>query len=90
MPPSDDEDAIVCPNQHLSKSELTRAAGAAVGAWSRTCETIDASTTAPVGVALRGVRFNPVPGSQELVSSTNAVGIALHMTQFNPIPGTQE
>ena len=30
-----------------------------------TAMTIDASTTAPVGVALRGIRFNPVPGSQE-------------------------
>jgi len=27
--------------------------------------TVDASTTVPVGVALRGIRFNPVPGSQE-------------------------
>jgi hypothetical protein len=27
--------------------------------------TIDASTTAPVGVALRGVRFSPIPGAQE-------------------------
>ena len=26
---------------------------------------INASTEAPVGVALRGIRFNPVPGSQE-------------------------
>ena len=30
-----------------------------------TAMTIDASTVAPVGVALRGIRFNPVPGSQE-------------------------
>jgi len=30
-----------------------------------TAMTIDASTTAPVGVALRGIRFNPAPGSQE-------------------------
>jgi len=30
-----------------------------------TAMTINASTAAPVGVALRGVRFNPVPGSQE-------------------------
>src|SRR5262245_47816749 len=30
-----------------------------------TAETIDASTAAPVGVARRGIRFNPVPGSQE-------------------------
>jgi len=30
-----------------------------------TAMTIDASTTAPIGVALRGIRFNPVPGSQE-------------------------
>jgi len=30
-----------------------------------TAVTLDASTTAPVGVALRGIRFNPVPGSQE-------------------------
>jgi len=30
-----------------------------------TAMVIDASTTAPVGVALRGIRFNPVPGSQE-------------------------
>jgi hypothetical protein len=30
-----------------------------------TAMTIDASTAAPVGVALRGIRFNPVPGSQE-------------------------
>ena len=30
-----------------------------------TAETIDASTVAPVGVARRGIRFNPVPGSQE-------------------------
>ena len=30
-----------------------------------TAMTVDASTTAPVGVALRGIRFSPVPGSQE-------------------------
>ena len=30
-----------------------------------TAETIDASTLAPVGVARRGIRFSPVPGSQE-------------------------
>jgi len=30
-----------------------------------TAETIDASTTAPVGVARRGIRFNPVPDAQE-------------------------
>jgi hypothetical protein len=30
-----------------------------------TAMTIDGSTTVPVGVALRGIRFNPVPGSQE-------------------------
>jgi hypothetical protein len=30
-----------------------------------TAMSIDASTVAPVGVALRGIRFNPVPGSQE-------------------------
>jgi len=30
-----------------------------------TAMTIDASTTVPIGVALRGIRFNPVPGSQE-------------------------
>jgi hypothetical protein len=30
-----------------------------------TAMTIDASTTVPVGVALRGIRFSPVPGSQE-------------------------
>jgi hypothetical protein len=30
-----------------------------------TAMTIDASTAAPVGVALRGIRFAPVPGSQE-------------------------
>ena len=30
-----------------------------------TAETIDASTVAPVGVARRGIRFNPVPGSEE-------------------------
>ena len=30
-----------------------------------TAMTIDASTAAPVGVALRGIRFNPAPGSQE-------------------------
>jgi len=30
-----------------------------------TAVTIDASTTAPVGVALHGIRFAPVPGSQE-------------------------
>jgi len=30
-----------------------------------TAETIDASTAVPVGVARRGIRFNPVPGSQE-------------------------
>jgi hypothetical protein len=30
-----------------------------------TAVTIDASTTVPVGVALRGIRFSPVPGSQE-------------------------
>jgi len=30
-----------------------------------TAVTIDASTTVPIGVTLRGIRFNPVPGSQE-------------------------
>jgi hypothetical protein len=30
-----------------------------------TAETIDASTTVPIGLARRGIRFNPVPGSQE-------------------------
>ena len=30
-----------------------------------TAMTIDASTTVPVGVALRGIRFSPAPGSQE-------------------------
>src|SRR4051812_36080540 len=30
-----------------------------------TAETIDASTAAPIGVARRGIRFSPVPGSQE-------------------------
>jgi hypothetical protein len=30
-----------------------------------TALTIDASTAAPVGVALRGIRFSPAPGSQE-------------------------
>jgi hypothetical protein len=30
-----------------------------------TAMTIDASTVAPVGAALRGIRFAPVPGSQE-------------------------
>jgi hypothetical protein len=30
-----------------------------------TAMAIDASTPAPVGVALHGVRFNPAPGSQE-------------------------
>jgi len=30
-----------------------------------TAMTIDASTIAPVGVALRGIRFSPVPESQE-------------------------
>jgi len=30
-----------------------------------TAETIDASNTLPVGVARRGIRFSPVPGSQE-------------------------
>jgi hypothetical protein len=30
-----------------------------------TAETIDANAFVPVGVARRGIRFNPVPGSQE-------------------------
>lgn len=30
-----------------------------------TAHVIDASTTAPNGIALRGVRFNPIPGTQE-------------------------
>src|SRR5262249_19558170 len=30
-----------------------------------TAMTIDASAFTPVGVALRGIRFSPVPGSQE-------------------------
>jgi hypothetical protein len=30
-----------------------------------TAMAIDAGTVAPVGVALRGIRFNPIPGSQE-------------------------
>jgi hypothetical protein len=30
-----------------------------------TAETIDASTAVPIGVARRGIRFSPVPGSQE-------------------------
>jgi hypothetical protein len=30
-----------------------------------TAETIDASAAVPIGVARRGIRFSPVPGSQE-------------------------
>ena len=30
-----------------------------------TAETVDASISVPVGLARRGIRFNPVPGSQE-------------------------
>jgi hypothetical protein len=30
-----------------------------------TAETIDASTAAPVGVARHGIRFSPIPGTQE-------------------------
>jgi len=30
-----------------------------------TAATVDASAHTPIGVALRGIRFNPVPGSQE-------------------------
>src|SRR4051812_22124955 len=30
-----------------------------------TAMTIDAAATKPLGVALRGIRFNPIPGSQE-------------------------
>jgi len=30
-----------------------------------TAMTIDAASTSPVGIALHGVRFNPIPGSQE-------------------------
>jgi hypothetical protein len=30
-----------------------------------TAVTLDAASTKPVGIALRGIRFNPVPGSQE-------------------------
>jgi hypothetical protein len=30
-----------------------------------TAETIDASAATPIGVARRGIRFSPVPGSQE-------------------------
>jgi hypothetical protein len=30
-----------------------------------TAMTVDAANTKPVGVALRGIRFSPVPGSQE-------------------------
>jgi hypothetical protein len=30
-----------------------------------TAMTIDASASVPIGVALRGIRFSPVPGSQE-------------------------
>jgi len=30
-----------------------------------TAMTIDAASFVPIGVALRGIRFNPVPGSQE-------------------------
>ena len=30
-----------------------------------TAMTIDASSTLPTGVALRGIRFSPIPGSQE-------------------------
>ena len=30
-----------------------------------TAMTIDASLTTPIGVALRGIRFSPIPGSQE-------------------------
>jgi hypothetical protein len=31
----------------------------------RTAMTIDAAAAVPIGVALRGIRFSPVPGSQE-------------------------
>jgi len=30
-----------------------------------TATTIDAAASTPIGIALRGIRFNPVPGSQE-------------------------
>jgi hypothetical protein len=30
-----------------------------------TAETIDASSATPIGIARRGIRFSPVPGSQE-------------------------
>ena len=30
-----------------------------------TAETIDAAAAAPIGVTRRGIRFNPIPGSQE-------------------------
>ena len=30
-----------------------------------TAETIDASSAVPIGIARRGIRFSPVPGSQE-------------------------
>ena len=30
-----------------------------------TAMTVDAANAKPTGVALRGIRFNPVPGSQE-------------------------
>jgi hypothetical protein len=30
-----------------------------------TAMTLDAASTSPIGMALRGIRFNPIPGSQE-------------------------
>jgi hypothetical protein len=54
---------------HLSPGIALNQGTAAIAATSVfivcTAVTIDASTIVPVGVALRMIRFNPAPGSQE-------------------------
>ena len=56
-------------SQSLLNTGVVRQGTIAVAATSIniicTAMTIDASTVVPIGVALRGIRFSPVPGSQE-------------------------
>jgi len=56
-------------NQKLLLTTIVREGTTAIAATSTsiicTAAVVDAAATKPQGLALRGIRFNPVPGSQE-------------------------
>ena len=55
------------PAQSIATGQVTGTTAIAATSTNIICTamTIDAAALTPVGVALRGIRFNPVPGSQE-------------------------